>query len=274
VWSYKATVPVQYDVLAGPGPVVFESLLSAYNANLLVFPAFSYLDFAPSSSLTFSQITNLSAVYTFTTGTCHWGALRWSVSLSTGGSIFIYYGKSRNFTDCSSNPADTTIDQSGLNMINANFDGLGGDFRYDTSQISGGTFYDTYAHAVTLAGAATVTDATLVLDGGGGDQVVTLGHVTVNDNRFVPKSGGFTSVCPTAPATIQVSMVGSSTLLTVDETLDNSTADTGTQFRIVDCKYQYNIAGKSLGKGQFNVGVLINSTLVQQTGSGTVFALK
>jgi hypothetical protein len=279
VWSSKATVPVQYDVLAGYGPVVFESLLSSYQpgGNPNVFPAFSYLDFAPSSSLTFSQITNLSAVYTFTNGTCHGGALRWSVSLSTGKNIHIYYGKYSSFADCSSITTDPTIDQSGLNMINANFDGLGGDLRYDTSQLVGGTFYDTYAHAITLAGAATVTDATLVLDAGwGGDQVVTLGFVTVNDNTFVPKSGGFTSVCPTAPATIQVSMVGSSALLTVDETLDNGTADTGTQFRIVDCKYQYNIAGKSLPKGQFKVNVIINGSVVPQTTDpiGTQFALK
>jgi hypothetical protein len=68
VWSSKATVPVQYDVLAGPGPVVFSSYLAG--------GTYSYLDFAPSPALTFDQITNLTAVYTFTTGNCHGGALR------------------------------------------------------------------------------------------------------------------------------------------------------------------------------------------------------
>ena len=247
-------------MLAGPGPVVFASYLSGT-------PAFSFLDFAPSASLTFGQITNLSAVYAFTTGTCPGGALRWTVSLSTG-NIFIYYGLEPNTTDCSSITTDPTIDQSGLNMIGKS------DLRYDTSQI-GGTFYDSYADAVTLAGAATVTDATLVLDAGwGGSQVVTLGFVTVNDNTFVPKSGGFTSVCPTAPATIQVSKIGSSNSLTVDESLVSTTPDQGTSFRIVGCKYQYNIAGKSLGVGLYQVDAIINGVPAIQTGSGTKFALK
>jgi hypothetical protein len=150
VWSSKATVPVQYDVLAGYGPVFFSS----YKAS----GSYSYLDFVPNSALTFDQIANLSAVYTFTDGSCHGGALRWSVSLSTGKSIWIYYGKYPTFADCSSNTADPTINQSGLNMINANFDGTGGDLRYDTSQLSPGTQYNTYANAVTLAGSATVTE--------------------------------------------------------------------------------------------------------------------
>lgn len=259
VFSSKATVPVQYDVLSGPGPVVFSSYVAG--------KTYSNLDFAPNPALTFDQITNLTAVYSFTTGNCLLGSLRWSVN-SDIGALFIYYGAEPNTTDCTSTGAATN--QSGINMI-----GLS-DLRYDTSQI-GGTFYDTYAHAKALLEGHAISSVTLVLDGGqagGGDQVVSLGNVTVNDNTYAPQTGGYATVCPTTPATIQVSKVGSSGALTIDESVASVVPDSGTQFRIVGCKYQYNISGKSLGAGQYKVDVLINGVPVIQTGSGTQFALK
>jgi hypothetical protein len=268
VWPVKATIPIQYDVATGPGPVVFTSykLGSTY----------SYLDFSPSPSVTFGQITNLSAVYTFTTGNCELGALRWSVTtpdiLYDGqpASLYIYYGAEPNTTDCKSTGPATN--QSGLNMIGMT------DLRYDTSHI-GGTFYDTYADAVALLGNDAISSVTLVLDGGqagGNDQVVTLGNVTVNDNTFVPLSGGFSPVCATAVATIQVSQIGASAPLTIDENVGSNGPDTGTQFRINGCKYQYNIAGKSLGAGLYQVNAIINGVPAVQTGGsiGTQFALK
>jgi hypothetical protein len=266
VWSAKATVPVQYDVLNGYGPVVFSS----YKAG----GTYSYLDFAPNPSLTFDQITNLSAVYSFTTGNCELGALRWSVTTpdisyqGQAASLYIYYGAEPNTTDCTS--TGPTTNQSGLNMIGRT------DMRYDTSHI-GGTFYDTYAHAVALLAGHSISSVTLVLDGGqggGNDQVVSLGNVTVNDNTFVPLSGGFTAVCPTAPATIQVSKIGPSGSLSIDETLDSAAPDQGNSFRIVGCKYQYNISGKSLGTGQYQVDAMIGGIPAIQTGGGTKFALK
>lgn len=255
VWSAKATVPVQYDVLTGYGPVVFSSYFAG--------STYSYLDFA--GPATFDQITNLSAVYTFTTGNCHGGALRWSVN-SDIGTLYIYYGAEPNTTDCTT--VGPSTNQSGLNMIGMS------DSRYDTSHI-GGTFYDTYANAKALLENRAISSVTLVLDAGwDGDQVVSLGNVTVNDNTFVPKSGGFTAICPTAPATIQVSKIGPSGSLTVDESLDSTVPDQGTSFRIVGCKYQYNISGKSLGTGQYQVDAIINGVPAVQTGSGTKFALK
>jgi hypothetical protein len=266
VWSAKSVVPVQYDLLLGYGPVVFSSYQSP--------STYSYLDFAPSSPITFAQLTNLQAVYTFTTGTCHGGALRWSVNFSDGSTIFIYYGKDSTFwIDCSSNINDTTIDQSGLNMVNANFDGTGGDVRYERSP-DFANIYVNYASASAFAAGKTITSVTLVLDAGwGGDQLVSLGHVTVNDNTFMPKSGT-SPTCPSQPATIQVSKIGSAGSLSIDENLTSIQKDTGTQFRIVDCKYMYNIAGKSLGAGQYKVDAIINGLPVYQQPPGTVFGLK
>ena len=134
-----------------------------------------------------SGITNLTAAYAFTTGNCHGGSLRWSiVTPGTNKSIFVYYGAAPNSTDC------TTADQSTTNMVSLT------DLRVDTSQV-GGTFYDTWAHALTLAGSYAVTKVDLVLDSGwGGDQVLTLGNVAVNGNVWTPTGGGvgFTELHP------------------------------------------------------------------------------
>ena len=98
---------------------------------------------------------------------------------------FIYYGDYPSFTDC------TTNTQSGANMV-----GLS-DLRYDTSQYSGGTFYDTYAHAQALVGTSPIIRVSLVIDSGwqnapNGDQRLTVSNTTVNDNvyQFVSSAGG------------------------------------------------------------------------------------
>jgi hypothetical protein len=267
VWSVKATIPIQYDVMIGYGPVLFESLQSGD-------PAYSALTFSPASTTSLSQITNLSAEYTFTHGNCYGGTMRWSIVFTDNSYIYVYYGKDSTFwPDCSSDLTDPTIDQSGLNMINANFDNAGGDVRYETSGHPGS--YTTYADVLTFAAGRTINWIGLILDGAWqADQIVSLGHVTVNDNTFIPKSGNLTRVCPTVPATIQVSKIGSSAPLTIDELLVANGPDTGTQFRMVDCKYMYNLPGKSLGPGQYQVDAIINDAPATQTGIGTKFALK
>jgi hypothetical protein len=189
--------------------------------------------------------------------------------------VYIYYGKtSMSWQDCRSNTSDPSIDQSGLNMVKANFDRAGDDARYEVTDHSP-SYYTTYANAASFATGKTVAWVGLILDGGWhADQIVNLGFVTVNDNTFVPKSGGFTAVCPTAPAIIQVSKVGASGQLTIDESVVANGPDTGTFFRINGCKYQYNISGKPLGPGLYQVDAIINGEPAIQTGSGTRFALK
>src|SRR6266545_2381780 len=114
----KAVIPVKFSLSTAPGPVIFQSIYSDADTT----NDYSFLSFTPSSTLLFSEITNLSAVYTFTEGDCHGGSLRWSVRTSATQSVFIYYGDYPNFTDC------TTNNQSGTNMIGQ------ADLRYDTSQ--------------------------------------------------------------------------------------------------------------------------------------------
>lgn len=273
VWSAsKGVVPVQFSLALGYGPVVLASMM--YGA-----PAFSYLTFTPSSPMTIDQLTTLSAGYTFTTGNCHGGALRWSVTLNSGKSIFIYYGQEPNTTDCggigSPDPSNPAINQSGLNMLNR------GDLRYDTSQI-GGSFYDTWNDAVGLVqtGGYTVTSVSLVLDAGwytsltvlDGSQVINpLQNVTVNDNTFVPLSGS-SPTCNLPLAQIEVDRLTPNPTTSIDEQAVQLNADLGNNFRVVDCKYMYNLSVKNTaGMGSaYEVKVIINGSAADGSGQFTL----
>jgi hypothetical protein len=224
--------------------------------------------------MTFDQLTSLSAVFTFSSGGCYGGSPRWIVHFMDDSDIQIYYGSvSSSYQDCVSNLADPKVNQSGLNMIKANFDGIGDDVRYERSDHSP-SFYTTYADAAIFAAGKTIKWIAFTVDSGWkNDQVINLGFVTVNDNTFVPQSGGFTPVCPTDPATIQVSKVGAAGQLTIDEDVLANGPDTGKLFRMVDCKYMYNISGKSLGTGQYVVDAIINGVPATQVHV-TKFALK
>jgi hypothetical protein len=246
----KGGIPIMFSLSSGTGAAVFQSIGSDTNtAN-----DFAYMSFSPSPALTFSQITNLSATYAFASGNCHGGSLRWEIDTAQG-NLFIYYGAGPNFTDC------TTANQSGTNMLTLT------DARFDTSQIAGGTFYDTYANALVLVGGTQIQDAALVLDGGwGGDQILTAGTTaTVNDNTQTWDSGGgaFTSTCDLPAATLKVTQTAGATPGVVDETTVVQNFDTGNAFRTVDCKYQYVIRIPSLkGAGTYKLEIQIGGVTV------------
>ena len=248
-WSSKSkgAVPVMFKLSSRTGPAVFQSTSTQ---------PYSYMSFDPNPDLTFSQISDLHSTYSFASGNCHGGSLRWEIDTAQG-NLFIYYGDAPNFTDC------TTSNQSGVNMIGQP------DLRYDTSQIAGGTFYDTYAHALTLIGNVTIQDASLVLDGGwGGDQVLNAGTTaTVNDNPQTWNSGGsggFAATCDLPAATIEVSKISPTPNgLINEEPVQNSLVSNGNAFRVIDCKYQYVLSIPSLdGAGRYDVEILIGGTPV------------
>jgi hypothetical protein len=275
VWSTKSTIPVQYDLQQSLGPVVFSSYLAGGTV--------SYLDFHFAGTVTFDQINLLSAAYQFATGNCHGGSMRWSINLADGDTVYVYFGNAAApFNDCTSSATSgvnsNPNNQTGLNLLATSFKA---DPRYEM-QSHGGT-YVPYATVLTAKTGKIVTSVTLVLDGGwGGDQVLTTGYpmnVTVGTNDgntavFVPASSTSTPVCPTQPATIQVSKLGSGGSYTVDESVDSTVPDQGTSFRIAGCKYMYNISGKSLGSGQYKVDAFINGVLLTQPAPGTLFVLK
>ncbi len=246
----KSVIPIEFSLSTAPGPVVFQSIYSdgpgiTDNDN-------SFLSFTPDDPLFFEDITNLIATYSFLEGNCHGGALRWSVRVSATQSVFIYYGKHPSFTDC------TTIDggisnQSGVNMIALT------DLRYDTSQV-GGTFYDDYNGALAHVAIMPIVKASLVLDGGwAGDQRLEPSNVAVNGNTFVPESGVGTPTCDLPPAAIQITKISGTSTGRVNEPISVQPNDDGDYFRIVDCRYIYNLAASSLsGAGSYKVEAVIN----------------
>lgn len=261
----KAVIPIKFSLSEGPGPAVFQSIGSDQDST----NDFSFLSFTPSEPVTFAQITHLSAVYTFTQGDCHGGSLRWSVRTGPTQSVFIYYGVPPAFGNGGTGgctPSGGGANQTGLDLLEQT--GL----RFDLTQY-GGPFYGSYADALALVGEMTVIRASLVLDSGwGGDQVLTLTNATVNDNTFVPETGGLTPTCDLPPATIQITKTAGSGTGAVNEPVTIQPADDNDEFRVVDCKYMYNLATSSLsGSGTYEVKLLIGAT---PAGGSAVFDLK
>jgi hypothetical protein len=261
----KSVIPIKFKLSTSPGPVILQSILSdGSDSNSDTTNDYSFLSFTPASPLSFNDITSLIASYTFTEGNCHGGALRWSVRLQTG-SVFIYYGEYPNFTNCTGfNPANN---QSGLNMIGQS------DLRYDLSQV-GGSFYGSYVQAQALVGNLPVIRVSLVLDGGwAGDQVINpLGNVSVNGNAFVPENGTPTETCDLPPAEIQITKVLGAPEGPVNEPISIQPGKDDSDFRIVDCKYMYNLATSSLsGPGRYKVETVIDGIPV---GGAAFFDLR
>jgi hypothetical protein len=262
-WSSKSkgAIPVMFKLSSRIGPAAFESIGSDANtAN-----DYAFVSFTPDPSITFNDIAILKTDYTFTLGDCHGGSLRWSVRTSPSQSVFIYYGAAPQFGNGGVNGCTPTsplgVTQSGTNMI-----GLS-DLRYDTSQYAGGTFYDTYAHAKELVGTAPIIRASLVIDSGwGGDQRLDVSNTTVNDNvyQFVSSAGSFAPTCDLPPATLKITKIsGTETGPVNEEPVQASLVDSGTQFRVVDCKYQYILSIPSLrGIGNYLAEIQIDGTTV------------
>jgi len=270
-WSSKSkgAIPVMFKLSSRTGPAAFESIGSDAN------PAndYAYVSFTPNLGITFNQLLTLKTDYSFTLGDCHGGSLRWQVRTSPNQAVFIYYGNTPAFGNGGIGGCTATspggVNQSGTNMI-----GLA-DLRYDTSQYAGGTFYDTYAHAQTLVGGTTpVTRVSLVIESGwqyapNGDQRLNVSNTTVNDNvyQFVSSAGGsFNSTCTLPPAAIKLTKLDPTPDGNINEdTVYSGPTDGGNAFRVVDCKYQYNLSIPSLkGSGTYQVEIQIDGITVGQ----------
>jgi hypothetical protein len=257
----RGVIPVQFDLETATrtvvstttttGPVVFQSIGSDTDTD----NDFAFLRFVPDAPLTFADLNELVADYTFTTGDCHGGSLRWQVRLDVGndgdasndGNIFVYFGASPNFTDCTGAESD-----SGKNLIGSS------DARFDLTQV-GGPFYGTYADALALQGNTTVLRGSLVVDGGwGGDQVVSLTGASFDGNDWEPLPAGTSTVvdsdtttayaktCNLPPAQLRWSKNDPTPDGGINEAESIQPKDTGDQYRIVDCKYIYNLDVSSL----------------------------
>ena len=121
-----------------------------------------------------SDLNTLEATLTAATGSCGGGSPRYAIS-TPAGNIFVYIGTAPSFTSCSNGSTGNLLTTA--------------DLRVDTSQLPGGRFYDTWAHAVSIAGSDPVTELDLVVDGGWrAPQEFVVSEATVNATsyNFVP----------------------------------------------------------------------------------------
>ncbi len=112
-----------------------------------------------STTKTFADITHLSTDYMFEAGSCGGGSPRFQINVvdptatSTTKNIFVYLGDAPNYTNCPTGVWTNSGELIGSSTV-------------DTSQLTGGTFYDTYAHALATYGTWQVTGVQLVADAG------------------------------------------------------------------------------------------------------------
>jgi hypothetical protein len=296
----KGTIPVMFKLSTFTGPAAFESIFSDNPSNTA--DDYAYLSFTPDAIMTFSQLTNLTAHYAFELGDCHGGSLRWQVRVdsNTNGvidsydpfsnpngdkAVFIYYGLPASFGNDPDGAGPASYEggctptsylgasQTGVNLLSVPEQGV---LRFDTTQFNG-IFYNDYAGALTAAGSFRVWRASLVLDSGwqygdrtpNGDQRLAAGTTaTVEDNtrQFISAAGSdLTATCdlPT-PATMRVTFKDPQPDGVVNETVTTYPSDTTSLFRVIDCKYQYNLSIPSLtsGPGTYKVEILINDVVV------------
>jgi len=233
---------------------------------------YTYLKFVPDAPMLFADLNELVASYAFTQGNCGGGSLRWQVRLDVGndgsgandGNMFVYFGDVPNFTDCSTG--------SGVNLIGSS------DARFDLSQVGGPT-YGTYADALAAFGGTKVLRASLVLDSGWlADQVVTLTWASADGADWTPLAPGptpavtsdtttaFAKTCALPAAQLRWAKTDPTPDGTINEAESIQPKDAGVNYRIVDCKYLYNLDVSSLDPtvatrgGTYRVWVNIGGT--------------
>jgi hypothetical protein len=229
-----------------------------------------------------NQLTTLIANYQFTFGTCQGGSLRWTVTLQDGAvqrNLDIHYQPGHDSLSEQTCAAGT----SGHNMVDLTSTDpyvVINQFTYPgtpyTFTSANPAYNTTYADAVSQLGNLVVVQngINLILDSGwgaGGDQRLTLTSATVGvgngtatpySETFTPlPASSLTPTCPTQQASITITKVDGIPVGDVNEPISIQPQDNNGIFRIVDCKYMYNLATSSLsGVGTYTVYATIGST--------------
>ena len=264
----SAVIPVKFALSQGIGPFVFESIWSdnaTNNANDA-----SYLSWRSNTPLTFAQVTQLIAVYEFSEGDCAGGSLRWTVRLNDGGTnrnLDIHYQPGENGVGdqfCASGTSGANmVMRNDTNVVINNFIYSGSPYTFQSS------YNTTYEDALGQLGNLAVVSISLIVDSGwkNGDQVVDLtsatvgvGGATAYTETFTPQAESeMTPTCPTREASLGMLKIAGADQGPVNEPISIQPRDTDGWFRVVDCKYMYNLATSSLmGAGKYEVHATID----------------
>ena len=140
---------------------------------------FSVAVFDVPAGTTFADLDSLSTDYNVTDDSCMGGSPRYQIRVDTGSgvkNIFAYLGPQPNYTDC---PLNTWTNSGDL---------LSTSRTLDTSQLSGGTFYDTYEHALAAYGSYPVVSVQLVVDAGwaatDAEQTILFDNVEIDGTTY------------------------------------------------------------------------------------------
>lgn len=79
--------------------------------------------------------------------------------------------------------------------------------------------------------------------------------------KFNLTQGGI-ATCDLPPATIAVTRTAGGVTEQVNESVYSDNADTGSNFRIGNCQYNYNLNARALGIGIYRIDILINGQVV------------
>ena len=162
-------------------------VLISDNAASEPYAGIAYLPPTGKKGTSIKDITTLSVTYKILEGGFGGGSLRFSIGIdndldgTTDGNIFVYAGTAPNFDD---EPGDW--EDSG-NLLETE------ELRVDTTQI-GGTFYDTWDHALELTEGAAVTGVVAVVDAGyafdDGVQAIAVSDIQIGQVKFKAKLVG------------------------------------------------------------------------------------
>jgi hypothetical protein len=258
----KTVIPVKFALSQGTGAFVFESIFSDNPGNTA--NDYSILQWQPSTTFTFDQVTTLIADYAFLEGDCYAGSLRWDLYMDSVGSVRVYFG---NPSGAPNPPGQSCIgasDESGQNLITS-----GPANKYE---IGNSNIYTDHATVSAAVGNQVVTAIQLTVDSGYvHDQRITLSSATVGvgngaaspyTDTWTPlPASAMTATCPTAEAKFSITKVDGLPTGDVNEPLSIQPQDSNLHYRIVDCKYMYNLATSSLsGVGTYTVKATIGTT--------------
>lgn len=271
----KTVIPVKFGLSQGTGAFLFRSIFS--NNPGVTSDDYSFLNFDPASDPTLADVTQLIANYAFIEGDCAVGSLRWTLYLDDGN---VYDGSSTRNLDVHYQPGNPGISTqecaagtSGRDMADLDATDPYVVINNFTSTHAFTSPYNvTWSEAVDALGGLRVRGMNLIVDSGygiNGDQVVNLTSATVQvggasgyTDTFTPQpASAMSTVCPSAQASIKITKTDGTSTGDVNEPLSVQPQDNNGLFRIVDCKYMYNLATSSLsGAGTYTVSATIGTT--------------